>query len=121
MGQTTLTALAGVAASRRPGQSVSGDAGGWFRDERGVLWVVLCDGMGSGPEAAKDSRFAYRLLEQLLSSGIGPETALGTLGGALELRWECTGGFATIDLLELDLQSGEGAVCTPHTITLTAE
>ena len=110
MGQTTLTALAGVAASRRPGQSVSGDAGGWFRDERGVLWVVLCDGMGSGPEAAKDSRFAYRLLEQLLSSGIGPETALGTLGGALELRWECTGGFTTIDLLELDLQSGEGAV-----------
>lgn len=110
MSQTTLTALAGVAAARRPGQSVSGDAGGWFRDETGVLWVVLCDGMGSGPEAAKDSRFAYHLLERLLSSGLAPETALQTLSGALELRWECTGGFTTIDLLKLDLKTGDGAV-----------
>lgn len=107
---TTLSALAGVAAGRRPGQSVSGDAGGWFRDDAGVLWVVLCDGMGSGAEAARDSRFAYRLLEQFLSAGIGPEVSLATVGSALGLRWECTGGFTTIDLLQLDLKSGEGAV-----------
>ena len=110
MGATTMSALAGVAAGRRPGQEVSGDAGGWFRDEGGVLWVVLCDGMGSGPEAARDSRFAYRLLEQFLSAGIGPEVALATVSGALGLRWECTGGFTTIDLLQLDLKTGEGAV-----------
>jgi stage II sporulation protein E len=110
MGSAAFSALAGVAAGKRPGQSVSGDAGGWFRDETGVLWVVLCDGMGSGPEAARDSRFAYRLLEQFLSAGIGPEAALATLGGALALRWECTGSFTTVDLLELDLKSGAGAV-----------
>ena len=105
-----LTALAGVAAGKRPGQSVSGDAGGWFRDEDGILWVVLCDGMGSGPAAARDSRFAYKLLEQFLSAGIGAEVALFTVCGALSLRWECTGSFTTIDLLELDLKTGEGAV-----------
>lgn len=107
---TTMTALAGVAAGKRPGQEVSGDAGGWFRDDSGVLWVVLCDGMGSGADAARDSRFAYRLLEQFLSAGIGPEVALATVASALGLRWECTGGFTTIDLLELDLKNGEGAV-----------
>lgn len=110
MRTTTLSALAGVAAGKRPGQEVSGDAGGWFRDDTGVLWVVLCDGMGSGPDAARDSRFAYRLLEQFLSAGIGPEVALATVASALGLRWECTGGFTTIDLLELDLKTGEGAV-----------
>ena len=107
---TTMSALAGVAAGKRPGQEVSGDAGGWFRDDTGVLWVVLCDGMGSGPDAARDSRFAYRLLEQFLSAGIGPEVALATVASALGLRWECTGGFTTVDLLQLDLKTGEGAV-----------
>lgn len=110
MGRATLSALAGVAALRRPGQSVSGDAGGWFKDEDGVLWVALCDGMGSGSEAARDSRFAYRLLEQFLTAGIGPEVALATVSGALALRWETTGSFTTIDLLRLDLRSGEGTV-----------
>lgn len=110
MTATTLTALAGVAAGKRPGQSVSGDAGGWFRDDDGILWVVLCDGMGSGPAAARDSRFAYKLLEQFLSAGIGAEAALSTVCGALSLRWECTGSFTTIDLLELDLKTGEGAI-----------
>lgn len=110
MSAPTLSALAGVAAGKRPGQSVSGDAGGWFRDDEGVLWVVLCDGMGSGADAARDSRFAYKLLEQFLSAGIGPEVALATVCGALGLRWECTGSFTTIDLLQLDLHTGEGAV-----------
>lgn len=105
---TRLTALAGVAAGKRPGQSVSGDAGGWFRDDEGVLWVVLCDGMGSGAEAARDSRFAYKLLEQFLSAGISPEVALATIGSALALRWESSGSFTTIDLLQLDLMNGEG-------------
>ena len=36
--------------------------------------------------------------------------ALATVSGALGLRWECTGGFTTIDLLQLDLKTGEGAV-----------
>lgn len=105
-----LSALAGVAAGKRSGQSVSGDAGGWFRDDKGMLWVVLCDGMGSGPEAARDSRFAYHLVEKLISAGITPETALATVATALGLRWEDTGSFTTVDLLQLDLNTGEGAV-----------
>ena len=78
-----------------------------------MLWVVLCDGMGFGPEAARDSRFAYRLLEQVFrSAGIGPEVALATVSGALGLRWECTGGFTTIDLLQLKLERPARGRCT---------
>ncbi len=108
MATPRLTALAGVAAGKRPGQSVSGDAGGWFRDDEGVLWVILCDGMGSGADAARDSRWAYKLLEQFLSAGVSPEVALSTVGSALALRWDAQGSFTTIDLLQLDLTTGEG-------------
>ena len=103
-------AVAGVAAGKREGQAVSGDAGGWFKDGRNGVWVVLCDGMGSGEAAARDSRFAYRLVEQFLTAGVRPETALATVAGALALRWESEGSFTTIDLLRLDLVTGEGVV-----------
>lgn len=105
-----LMAVAGVAAADREGQSVSGDAGAWFKDESGKLNVVLCDGMGSGPEAREDSNCALSLLEKFLRAGLTPEETLNTVGEALALRGEAKGGFTTVDLLQLDLYTGRGAV-----------
>ena len=102
-----LQATAGVAALSRDGQKVSGDGGNWFRDKDGCLWVVLCDGMGSGPGAAEQSRLALKLLEDFLRAGVSPELALSTLSNALSLRGEQELGFTTIDLLGLDLFSGQ--------------
>ncbi len=101
-------ATAGVAALSKEGETVSGDGGNWFRDRDGRLWVVLCDGMGSGPGAAKQSHLALRLLEDFLKAGVSPEIALATLSNALALRGESELGFTTIDLVGLDLFSGEG-------------
>ncbi len=101
-----LQATAGVAALSREGQKVSGDGGNWFRDKDGCLWVVLCDGMGSGPGAAHQSRLALKLLEDFLRAGVSPELALATLSNALALRGEQELGFTTIDLVGLDLFSG---------------
>lgn len=100
-------ATAGVAALSKEGQTVSGDGGNWFRDRDGWLWVVLCDGMGSGPGAAHQSRLALRLLEDFLKAGISPDIALSTLSNALALRGESELGFTTIDLLGMDLFSGQ--------------
>ena len=105
-----LRAVAGVAAADREGQSVSGDAGAWFKDDSGKLNVVLCDGMGSGPEAREDSDCALSLLEKFLRAGLTPEETLSTVGEALALRGEAQGGFTTVDLLQLDLYTGRGAV-----------
>lgn len=105
-----LMAVAGVAAANKEGQNVSGDTGAWFKDERGVLTVVLCDGMGSGPEAREDSGCALTLLEKFLRAGLSPETALATVGEALALRGEERGGFTAVDLLRLDLFSGAACV-----------
>ena len=105
-----LMAVAGVASSNREGQAVSGDAGVWFKDGGGKLNFLLCDGMGSGPAAREDSDAALRLLEKFLRAGLEPEEALETVGEALALRGEEQGGFTTVDLLQIDLFSGKGAV-----------
>ena len=101
-------AVAGVAARKKTGETVSGDAGTYFKRHDGKLYLLLCDGMGSGPEANRESTLAVRLLEQFLQAGVDARRALATLASALALRGEETGGFTTIDLLQLDLFTGEG-------------
>lgn len=106
--QEPLMAVAGVAARKKTGETVSGDAGTYFKRHDGKLYLLLCDGMGSGPDANRESTLAVRLLEQLLQAGIDASRALTTLSSALALRGEETGGFTTVDLLQLDLFTGEG-------------
>jgi len=103
-------AVAGVAAKKRDGETVSGDAGTWFKRPDGQLYVLLCDGMGSGPEANRESGLAVRLLEQFLKAGVETENALIILNSALSLRGEEEGGFTTVDLLQVDLFTGQAAV-----------
>ena len=105
-----LAAVAGVAAKKRDGELVSGDSGAWFKGEDGVLWLLLCDGMGSGPQANRESELAIRLLETFLRAGVAPEDALRTLNSALALRGEAEGGFTTVDLCRIDLFTGAGSV-----------
>lgn len=106
--QEPLMAVAGVAAQKKGGESVSGDAGTYFKREDGMLFVLLCDGMGSGPLANRESSLAVRLMEQFLQAGMTPRQALSTLSSALALRGEDNGGFTTVDLLQIDLFTGEG-------------
>jgi stage II sporulation protein E len=105
-----LSATVGVAVRKKEGQAVSGDSGSWFKDEQGGLWVTICDGMGSGPAASAESALVLHLLEDFLHAGVQPEAALTTLTSALALRGEVDGGFATVDLLHIDLYTGAGAL-----------
>lgn len=101
-------AVAGIAAQKKGGETVSGDAGTYFKRADGKLYVLLCDGMGSGLEANRESSMAVRLLEQFLQAGVDARRALTTLSSALALRGEETGGFTTVDLLQVDLFTGDG-------------
>lgn len=101
-----LMAVAGVAARKKTGETVSGDAGTYFKRPDGTLYLLLCDGMGTGPEANRESSLAVRLLEQFLLAGVDTGHALTTLASALALRGEETGGFTTVDLLQVSLFDG---------------
>lgn len=108
--QEPLMAVTGMAAQKKDGETVSGDVGTYFKRSDGVLFVLLCDGMGSGTEANRESGLAVRLLEQFLLAGVAPPQALATLSSALAMREDELCGFTTVDLLQIDLFSGDGAL-----------
>ena len=80
------------------------------KSDDGALYVLLCDGMGSGARAGQESSLAVSLLEQFLRAGVPPERAMETVAEALGLRNEEEGSFTTVDLLRVDLFTGETGV-----------
>ena len=98
------TPLVGICSMRKEREKYCGDRGVSFLASDGSYYVLLCDGMGTGEEAAKLSSYAVRLLEKLLRTGLSPESAMALFNGNMTLRG--SGTFSTVDLLRLDLHSG---------------
>ena len=69
-------------------------------------YLLLCDGMGTGAEAGRESAAAVKLLRGLICSGFDAGEALQMLNGVYVLREN--GGFSTVDLLQLSLSTAEG-------------
>lgn len=98
----------GIRAVGKYGMAVSGDRGACFPGPGNRYYVLLCDGMGTGPGAAQESESAIGLLTGLLQAGLSASAALQMLNGLYLLR--NSGGFSTADLLELHLDSGRGVL-----------
>ena len=96
----TATAFA-PAEEGRP----TGDAAAFLETEKGRALLALSDGMGTGAEAAKESRVAIELLEQFTEAGFDRELSVKMINSALLLRrGEET--YATLDICEIDLYNG---------------
>ena len=102
-----LSASVGIAAVRKRGESVSGDRGTYFKTDTGHLCVILSDGMGTGPEAADGSISAIRILESFLRAGVAPSSAMKLLNATALARDEENWGYATVDLMCIDLFTGD--------------
>ena len=63
-----------------------GDSYALVQTKDGRFALILSDGMGTGPKAAKESRATVDLLAQLLSSGLKEEFALNLINTVLMLR-----------------------------------
>ena len=102
-----LAVSVGVAAVKKEGEPVSGDRGTYFKTDQGVLCVLLSDGMGSGEAAARESISVVRMLERFLRSGVEPATAMKILNSVMLLRNGDHWGYATVDLMCVDLFTGQ--------------
>lgn len=102
-----LAVSVGIAAMKKRGEKVSGDKGTYFKTDAGVLCVILSDGMGCGDEAAKDSAQVVSILERFLRSGVDPAVAMKILNSVMLLRGGENWGYATVDLMCVDLFNGE--------------
>lgn len=84
-----------------------GDSVVHFRTDDNRYCVIICDGMGSGADAERDSRFSVQMLKEFLKSGISQRTAVEIINSALSLR-SAKERFSTIDIFVFDLNSGMG-------------
>ena len=86
--------------------AVNGDIISMFEGQSDKFYTLISDGMGSGREAALTSQVCAVFLERMLTSGVSVPLALQMLNNFVRTKgMECS---ATIDLMELDMITGEG-------------
>ena len=73
-----------------------------------LYYILLCDGMGTGEEAAREGKRAGVLLRDLLAAGYPAEYALRTVNSLCALQGKA--GIVTIDLAELRLDTGKAVL-----------
>ena len=95
---------AAVAVRTRGKTEENGDRWAAFPGEGAVYYVLLCDGMGTGPGAQAEGRRAVRLLRSFLTAGATPTEALGSLNAMLTLGDRP--GAVAVDLVRLRLDTG---------------
>lgn len=92
------------AGCTKRGEVMNGDSVALFEGERDRFYALICDGMGSGRDAAFTSRLASLFLEKLMLCATPKSVTLEMLNAFLMSKTDET--FSTVDLLEVDLLDG---------------
>lgn len=87
-------------------EEVCGDTVVHFKTDKGKYYIILCDGMGSGYDASRESRMTAELLSGFLRAGFSKNIAINLINSTLALKMDRE-GFSTVDLCEIDLRSGK--------------
>lgn len=95
----------GIAKAKKDGSIVSGDMISQIRLGDGKYMYAISDGMGSGPDAMKNSKIAISMLERLLGSGFDKDTSIKLINSAI-LTANKDDNYATLDISILDLYTG---------------
>ena len=95
-----------IAGLPKENEEQSGDSGRTFSNNEGYFYGVLCDGMGSGEQAAYTSGICAEYLLSMLSCSNPKELTLEMLNSVL--RDQNTENSSTVDIFEFDSYSGEG-------------
>lgn len=90
----------------KEGESECGDSVRTLENGEGYAYSVLCDGMGSGADAARTSGICVEYISSMLSHSNPKELTVEMLNAVLrEQTGECS---STVDLFELDTYTGQG-------------
>ena len=87
-------------------EKLCGDAYTHFTDHRGIAYLCLSDGMGSGPQAAVSANMTVSLFAQLMAAGFGYESAVKLVNASLIAKADDE-TLSTIDAVEINLYSGQ--------------
>ena len=106
---TELPAFAcqiGATAEKKRSERISGDCGTYFKGKDGSMYVVLCDGMGSGAAAREEAVRTVKLLESFLRAGIEPRHAADIIKSSVSIKSDSE-SFATIDISVVNPKTSE--------------
>jgi stage II sporulation protein E len=95
------------AIAAKDGEEYTGDTYSFGRTKDGNYMTLISDGMGSGPEAGKESRATVELMERFIAAGFSKDTAINTVNSIMAMKFEEDEKFSTLDLNIVDLYSGE--------------
>ncbi len=94
----------GIAALSAEDNAPSGDYAGCFFYED-MFYCILCDGMGTGAEAADEARMTAGIIKAMLTAGADPATAFGAANSAAVMKFD-SDMYSTVDLLTLNRVTG---------------
>lgn len=98
--------VTGIASAAKDSSGISGDTYSIMPLRHGKIAILMSDGMGIGTTAAQQSTTTIQLLQQLLNVGFDLDVTVKTVNSLLLLHTpEET--FATVDLVVIDLYTGE--------------
>lgn len=88
----------------KTGEEICGDNALAFSGSKGIYYLMLADGMGSGKEASVRSQTAVDLLKRLLIGGLSVSNAFNIFHSTARLQKNF--GFTTLDICRIDLNKG---------------
>ncbi len=91
----------------KEGNKSSGDSFFYGKLSDGNYVSLLSDGMGSGEEARLESSSTVNLIREIIESGFEEKKALHTVNSIMNFKFSEDERFATLDLMNLDLYSGD--------------
>lgn len=89
------------------GEKYSGDSYSFGKTAEGGYMCVVSDGMGSGPQAGRESIAAVEMIEKFTNAGLTNIAAINTVNKIMGLKFSEDEKFSTLDLCNLDLYSGD--------------
>lgn len=97
------------AMTAKDGEEYTGDTYSFNETRDGVYLSLISDGMGSGPDAGKESKATVELVEKFLNSGFGEDIAINMVNSIMNMKFEEDEKFSTLDLNTIDLYTGDAS------------
>lgn len=91
----------------KDGEKHNGDSYLYQKLNNGTYLTMISDGMGSGPQAGKESSAAVDLINKFVKLGFNKLTAINTINSLMTINFSQDEKFSTVDLSTIDLYTGE--------------
>lgn len=95
-----------AAVKCKDGEKCNGDSYSFSKLKDGTYISLISDGMGSGPQAGRESKAAVDLINQFCRAGFDKITAINTINSIMSMKFNEDEKFSTLDLCNIDLYKG---------------